>query len=67
MLLGGELLVDDAALGLADALDDDLLGSLGRDAPKLLGLDGDVSLTVGKEERVFKKAQVAQVKLHVTF
>ena len=29
--------------------------------------DGDVSLTVGKEERVFKKAQVAQVKLHVTF
>ena len=28
---------------------------------------GDVSLAVGKEERTFQKAQVAQVRLHVTF
>ena len=38
MFLGGELLIDNAPLGLADALDDDLLGSLGGDAAKLLGL-----------------------------
>ena len=44
MLLGGELLIDDAALGLTDALDDDLLGSLGRDASELLGLHGDAQL-----------------------
>ena len=41
MLLGGELLVDDAALGLADTLDDDLLRRLGGDAAELLGLHGD--------------------------
>ena len=41
VLLGGELVVDDAALGLADALDDDLLGSLGGDAAELLGLHRD--------------------------
>ena len=29
--------------------------------------NGDVSLTVGKEEIRFAKAQIAQVKLHVTF
>ena len=41
MLLGGEDLVDDAALGLADALNDDLLGRLRGDAAELLGLHGD--------------------------
>ncbi len=29
--------------------------------------EGDVSLTVGKEERTFQKARVAQVRLHVSF
>ena len=38
MLLGGEALKDHAPLGLANALDDDLLGSLGGDAAKGLGL-----------------------------
>ncbi len=41
MLLGGELLVNDAALRLADALDDDLLCRLGGDAAELLGLHGN--------------------------
>ena len=41
MLLGVELLVDHAALRLADALNDDLLGCLRRDAAELLGLDRD--------------------------
>ena len=41
VLLGVELLVDHAALRLADALNDDLLGSLRRDAAELLGLDRD--------------------------
>ena len=41
MLLGVELLVDHAALRLSDALNDDLLGSLRRDAAELLGLDRD--------------------------
>ena len=44
MLLGSKLLIDDAALGLADALDDDLLGGLGGDAPELLCLHGDMQL-----------------------
>ena len=38
MFLGGELLKDEAALGFAYALDDDLLCSLSRDAAELLGL-----------------------------
>ena len=44
-----------------------------RDGKKLYGGslagydDGDVSLVVGKEEIRFAKAQIAQVKLHVTF
>ena len=38
MLLGGELLINDAPLGLADALNDDLLCGLGGDAAELLGL-----------------------------
>ena len=41
MLLGGELLIDQASLRFADALDDDLLGRLGRDAAELLGLHRD--------------------------
>ena len=41
MLFGGKLLIDDAALGFANALNDDLLGGLGSDAPELLGLHGD--------------------------
>ena len=41
MLLGGELLIDDAPLRLADALDNDLLCRLGSDTAKLLGLNGD--------------------------
>ena len=39
MLLGGEGIKDHAALGLADALNDDLLGSLGGDAAEGLRLD----------------------------
>ena len=41
VLFGVELLVDHAALRLANALNDDLLGSLRRDAAELLGLDRD--------------------------
>lgn len=41
MLFGVKLVVDHAALGLADALDDDLAGGLGGDAAKILGLDLD--------------------------
>ena len=39
MLLGGELFIYDAALRLTDALNDDLLCSLSRDAAELLRLD----------------------------
>ena len=39
MLLGVVLLVDHAALGLAQALDDDLLAVAGGDTAELLGLD----------------------------
>ena len=39
MLSGGEAVKDHAALGLADALDDDLLGGLGGNASEGLGLD----------------------------
>ena len=42
MLLGGKGVEDHAALGLADALNDDLLGGLGGDAAELLRLDIDV-------------------------
>ena len=38
VLLGGELLIDQASLRFADALDNHLLGRLGRDAAELLGL-----------------------------
>ena len=38
--LGRVALVSDAALSLTDALDDDLLGSLGSDAAELLDVDG---------------------------
>ena len=41
MLLGGKLLIDQAALGLADALDDDLLCRLGGNAAELFGLHRD--------------------------
>ena len=41
MLLGVELIVDHAPLGLADALDDNLTGGLGGDAAEILGLDLD--------------------------
>ncbi len=41
VLLGGELFINQAAFGLADALNDDLLGSLCRDAAELFGLDRD--------------------------
>ena len=41
VLLGGELFINQAAFGLADALNDDLLGGLRRDAAELLGLDRD--------------------------
>ena len=42
MLLGGELLVHDAPLRLADALDDYLLCSLSRNSAELLRLHGDL-------------------------
>ena len=41
MLLGVELLIDHAALRLADTLNDNLLCSLRRDTAELLGLDRD--------------------------
>ena len=41
MLLGGELLIDYAALRLANALNDDLLCRLGGDTPELLRLHRD--------------------------
>ena len=41
MLLGGELVIDDAAFRLADALDDDLLCRLRRDAAEFLRFDRD--------------------------
>ncbi len=39
MLAGGELVIDHAALSLADTLNDDLLGRLRRDAPELARID----------------------------
>ena len=42
MLLGGEGIEDHAALGLADALNDDLLGGLGGDAAERLRLHVDI-------------------------
>ena len=42
MLFGGKLLVDDAALGLTNALDDDLLCSLCGYAAELLCLNGNL-------------------------
>ena len=42
VLLGGELLVDHAALCFAYALDDNALGGLSGDTAELLGIDGDV-------------------------
>ena len=42
MLFRRECVEDHAALCLADALDDDLLGSLGSDAPEVLGAHVDV-------------------------
>ena len=42
VLLGGELLVDDAPFRLANALRDDLLGLLGSDTAELLGLHRDI-------------------------
>ena len=39
MLFRGEFVKDHAALGLADALDDDLLGGLGGDTAEVLGFD----------------------------
>ena len=41
MLAGAVLIVSHAALGLADALNDDLLGSLCCNAAELLGLDAN--------------------------
>jgi hypothetical protein len=38
-LAAGELVEDDVALGLAEPLEDDLLGRLGVDAPEVLGVE----------------------------
>ena len=47
VLVGGKLVIDHAALGLANALDDDLLGRARGDAAEFLGVHRDADLHAG--------------------